>query len=246
MSEFLFLGAVGTVWAVLLYNVLLTLAGYVYRQRRRLSAGEVGLSDRCDWPGVSILVPAHNEARVIERSIRSLLALQYPRDRLEIVVIDDAGTDGTDAICDRLSAEDKRVKVLHIPSGLGGQGKAAALNAGLAACSHPLIAVYDADNRPRPDALLRLVAEVLTTDHVAAVGRIVKLNRKETLLNRFCSLEFGAFQWSLQAGRAQLFDLVSLPGTNFIIRTETLRAAGRRSCRRRSRRSRIRRGSVPG
>ena len=51
-----------------------------------------------DWPMVSISVPAYNEEQQIEELIKSLLALDYPRDRLQILVISDASSDATDEI----------------------------------------------------------------------------------------------------------------------------------------------------
>ena len=61
-------------------------------------------------PSVSLLVPAHNEAHVIEPKIRNSLALDYPTDRLEIVIASDGSTDETEAIARRF--ENGRVRVL--------------------------------------------------------------------------------------------------------------------------------------
>src|SRR5271154_6297067 len=55
-------------------------------------------------PLVSLLIPAHNEARVIERKIRNSLALDYPTDRLEIVIASDGSMDETEAIARRFEA----------------------------------------------------------------------------------------------------------------------------------------------
>jgi cellulose synthase/poly-beta-1,6-N-acetylglucosamine synthase-like glycosyltransferase len=58
------------------------------------------------------------------------------------------------------------------------------------------------------------------------VGGISKVNRGRTMLNRFAALEFTAFQWILQAWRSQLFDLVLLPGTNFVVRRSAVEEVG--------------------
>jgi cellulose synthase/poly-beta-1,6-N-acetylglucosamine synthase-like glycosyltransferase len=226
--EISFFVAATVIWLTITYFVVLAIAGQRFLKRRPVAGRMDGVFIAPDstWPGVSVLVPAHNEARVIERSLHRLLALEYPHELLEVLVIDDASSDDTGAICDRVAAEDERVRVLHRSPPEGGRGKSAALNAALECCSHPLVAIYDADNRPRPDALRRLVVELMKSDYTAAVGKIVKVNRRRTFLNRFCAIEFSAFQWIVQAGRALLLDLVFLPGTNFVIRAEAVRELG--------------------
>jgi cellulose synthase/poly-beta-1,6-N-acetylglucosamine synthase-like glycosyltransferase len=144
-------------------------------------------------------------------------------------VIDDASTDETGAICDEIAAQDARLTVIHVPPSEGGKGKSVALNTAMRQARFPYIAVYDADNRPRPDALRILVGELVAPGngrYAASVGRIVKSNRRSTLLNRFCSMEFSAFQWAMQAGRAQLFDLVLITGTNFVVEAAAVRELG--------------------
>ena len=228
MTEILFLSALAVMWTLVLYTVVLTLAAYTYWRRRRLTRWldpHVRLPDFV-CPSVSVIIPAHNEARVIERSLRILLAADYPRDRLEIVVVNDASTDDTGEICRRLAAEEARIRLVDVPFAEGGTGKSSALNRGLAHCRHPFIAVYDADNRPLPSAIRLLMAELVVGGHDAVVGGISKVNRGRTLLNRFAALEFSAFQWILQGGRAQLFDLVLLPGTNFAIRRSAVEGVG--------------------
>jgi cellulose synthase/poly-beta-1,6-N-acetylglucosamine synthase-like glycosyltransferase len=228
MIEILFLTALGVMWALVLYTVVLTLAAYVYwRRRRRIRwlDPRIRLPDHV-CPSISIIIPAHDEARVIERSLKNMLSTDYPADRLEVVVVNDASSDQTGEICRRMASEDRRIRVIDVPALEGGTGKSAALNRGLAQCRHPFIAVYDADNRPLPSALRLLMSELVYGGHDAVVGGISKVNRGRTLLNRFAALEFTAFQWILQGGRAQLFDLVLLPGTNFALRRSVVEEVG--------------------
>jgi chlorobactene glucosyltransferase len=80
-------------------------------------------------PRVTILVPARNEERSIERCVRSLLAQEYPRDRLRAIVVDDRSTDATPRILARLAAQDDRLTVVQgteLPPGW--QGKCWALH----------------------------------------------------------------------------------------------------------------------
>ena len=211
------------VWSVIGFYVLLTLAGYRYsRQARRRRGPE---PER--WPGVSILVPAYNEEIVIAGTLESLLHLDYPRDRLEIIVIDDSSTDRTRRVIEHMMATDRRLRLVAIPPGLGGRGKSHALNHGVRYARFELIAVYDADNSPEPQSLRQLVAELMEDDHLAAaVGKVRTLNRTTNLLTRCINIEFISFQWIVQAGRWRLFGLSSLPGTNYVIRRDTLERAG--------------------
>jgi len=204
---------------------LMTVAGYLYsreaaRSRRRES--EVR-----EWPGVSVLVPAHNEEIVMAGTVESLLHLDYPRDRMEIIVIDDSSTDRTRRVVEHLMARDRRLKLVAVPPGLGGKGKSHALNLGLQYAKYGVLAVYDADNAPEPDSLRCLVAELIRDERLAAaVGKVRTLNRATNFLTRCINVEFISFQWIVQGGRWRLFGLASLPGTNYVVRREALERAG--------------------
>lgn len=211
------------IWSVLGFYTVLTVAGILYSaQARHRRAPEPE-----EWPGVSILVPAYNEEIVMAGTLESLLHLDYPRDRMEIIVIDDSSTDRTRRVIEHMMAADRRLKLIAIPPGLGGRGKSHALNQGVRYARYELIAVYDADNAPEPQSLRALVGELMQSDHLAAtVGKVRTLNRTTNLLTRCINIEFISFQWIVQAGRWRLFGLSSLPGTNYVIRREALERAG--------------------
>lgn len=100
-----------------------------------------GFAVRLDapWPPVTITVPVHNAKASIGSTLESLLALDYPRDRLQILVISDASTDGTDdVVCDFAG---RGVELLRLPER---QGKTAAENAALAASTGEILVNVDA------------------------------------------------------------------------------------------------------
>ena len=103
---------------------------FVLRRLKNLQVAEVSGNDDYE-PSVSILIPAHNEDKVIGKLLRKLTELSYPTNRLEIVMIDDASTDKTGQIADEISKQYPFIKVLHRTSQEGGKGKASAMNAGL-------------------------------------------------------------------------------------------------------------------
>jgi cellulose synthase/poly-beta-1,6-N-acetylglucosamine synthase-like glycosyltransferase len=220
----LFVVSAVAIWFIIAYQFALFLAGLLYSryaaQPRPLPAG-------FDWPPVSILVPARNEARVIERTVASLAALDYPADRVEILIVDDGSTDGTGAIVAGMARNDPRVQCLSVPAAQAGRGKAAALNLAFTAARHDLIAIYDADNRPEPASLRTLVSALaLQPDLAATVGKFRCMNRDRNLLTRFINIESLAFQWIVQAGRWALLGVTTLPGTNFVIRRDVLDRTG--------------------
>src|ERR1041385_1539621 len=126
----LFLLSVILIWFMIAYQLVLTLAGFFhYRQSLR----EQGAIDarRFDFPRVSVLIPAHNEEKVIARTLDAMLRLEYPSDRLDILVINDGSSDATREIVNRYAERDARVRCYDIPPGEGGKGKSRALNLGL-------------------------------------------------------------------------------------------------------------------
>jgi cellulose synthase/poly-beta-1,6-N-acetylglucosamine synthase-like glycosyltransferase len=218
----LFLLSVILIWFMIAYQLVVTLAGFFHyrsslREQRSVDAQQF------EYPKVSILIPAHNEAIVIARTIEAMQRLEYPRDKLDIVVINDGSSDATGEIVDRYAAADARVRLFTVPEGQGGKGKSRALNIGFRQTDADFIAIYDADNTPHPSALKYLMAQLLLDPTLGAVlGKFRTVNKSRNLLTRFINIETLSFQSMLQAGRWKLFKVATLPGTNFIIRRSLL------------------------
>jgi cellulose synthase/poly-beta-1,6-N-acetylglucosamine synthase-like glycosyltransferase len=117
-------------------------------------------------PRVTLIVAAHDEEDVIERRIENLLALDYPADRLQIVVASDASTDRTDELVEAAAACDPRVRLLRCPRG----GKVAAQNRAVAASDSDVLAFTDANAQWKPDALRRLVRNFADPDVAYVCG----------------------------------------------------------------------------
>jgi cellulose synthase/poly-beta-1,6-N-acetylglucosamine synthase-like glycosyltransferase len=101
---------------------------------------------------VSILLPVFNGQAFLRQKLESILALDYPRDQVEVLVISDASTDNTDAIAGEFSAAG--VRLLRVPRG----GKAAALNAAIEQAKGEILFFTDVRQRLAPDSLRHLVA----------------------------------------------------------------------------------------
>ena len=91
----LFVAAVTLIWFMLGYQCLLFFMGHRYYRLNRLARGKGPFVADADLPSVSILVPCHNEEKVIAHTIRALVALEYPQDKVEILIINDGSTDKT-------------------------------------------------------------------------------------------------------------------------------------------------------
>ncbi len=146
-------------------------------------------------PTVTVLIPAHNEDKVVDNLLQNITQLVYPKNKLEVLLINDGSTDNTGAIADEYAHQYGFIKVLHRSGSDAGRGKAAALNAGLRQTHGEIILCFDADYLPHPDLITRL-AEKFEDPNVGAVqGRPVVLNEPQNLVTRIVTLErIGGFR----------------------------------------------------
>jgi cellulose synthase/poly-beta-1,6-N-acetylglucosamine synthase-like glycosyltransferase len=139
-----------------------------------------------EWPVVTVQLPIYNEMYVVDRLIDAVVALDYPRERLEIQVLDDS-TDETQQIAElavrRQAARGFDIKYLHREDRTG--YKAGALEAGMAAARGEFIAIFDADFLPPADFLTKTVPYLVDDDRLAVVqARWGHLNQSYSLLTK--------------------------------------------------------------
>ena len=125
-------------------------------------------------PGVTVIIPAHDEETVIGARVDNLLALDYPAEQLEILVVSDGSTDRTDEIVEAYASRDPRVRLLALPRG----GKLAALNRAVGESEREVVAFSDANSAWAPDAL-RMLARNLADEDVAYVCGKLQLERPD-------------------------------------------------------------------
>jgi len=143
----------------------------------------------CYRPKVTILIPARNEERVVGRLLQRITELSYPKDKLQIVVIDDGSTDHTGGIVDEFSKMYSFIKVVHRSPKDGGKGKSDALNEGLKHASGEIVLCFDADYSPQLDIVEKLVAYFIDPEVGAVQGRVTVLNESASLVSRLVALE---------------------------------------------------------
>jgi cellulose synthase/poly-beta-1,6-N-acetylglucosamine synthase-like glycosyltransferase len=140
-------------------------------------------------PSVTILVPAHNEEHVIGKMIQEISHLTYPKNKLQVIIIDDASTDNTGQIADECSKNLSFVKIIHRNKRDGGKGKAAALNTALKISTGEIILCFDADYLPQQDIVQKLIQPFCDPLVGAVQGRPVVLNEPDNLITRMIALE---------------------------------------------------------
>ena len=123
-------------------------------------------ADRADWPGVSVVLAARNEAQRLPARIENLLASDYPKDRLQIIVASDGSTDAT---VEALAPYARWIDLIMLPPG----GKARALNAAVSRAVHPILVFADARQQFAPDAIRRLVRHFARLSVGAVSGELV-------------------------------------------------------------------------
>jgi cellulose synthase/poly-beta-1,6-N-acetylglucosamine synthase-like glycosyltransferase len=190
---------VSFVYFLVLNGLYLFLTGLAWREmgadvraRRYLALDEMFRSPLT--PGISVLVPAFNEEAVIAESVRSLLALRYPRH--EVVVVNDGSSDGTvaalreafdlapvrKALRDGIPTAEVRATYVSrsnpdlVVVDKENGGRADALNAGVNAARHPYVCAVDADSLLEEDALLKVAKPILDDpDLLAATGGTIRI-----------------------------------------------------------------------
>ena len=135
-------------------------------------------------PTVAVIIPCFNEMHTIEGTVKSALALDYPKDKLEVILVDDGSTDGTSAVMARF-ADNPQVKIITKENG----GKHTALNAGIAATRAELVGCLDADSFVEPDALKQVIA-CFDTPEVAATTAAMSVHEPQNLLQHMQNAEY--------------------------------------------------------
>ena len=140
-------------------------------------------------PTVTILLPARDEAQVIERLLQRVTKLTYPHHKLQVIAIDDASSDATGHIAEEFSKCHSFIEVLHRDEKTGGIGKAAAMNAGLRRATGEIVLCFDADYYPQRDIVQKLVREFVDPSVGAVQGRPVVWNEAQNAVTRLVTLE---------------------------------------------------------
>ncbi len=163
------------------YALVVAVIAFRYRPVPRVCDAEL--------PSVTVIIPAFNEGPMVQTALLSALEADYPRERLEILAVDDGSTDDTwSFISDVARAFPDRVTAVRLEKN---GGKREALRVGFIRASGDVVVTVDSDSRLAPDALREIVAPLVSDEQVAAVaGKVFVLNRYESVLTRLLTARF--------------------------------------------------------
>ncbi|MBL8936778.1 MAG: glycosyltransferase [Archangium sp.] len=167
----------------LIQTVYTALLGVLWLRYRPFRAPE-----GAEWPKVSVIIPAYNEGPMVGRSIRSVAACAYPKDKLEVIVVDDGSRDDTFFHMQYLRREfPDLVKLVRFS---GNRGKRSALVAGIRAATGEVILTIDSDSEIDPRTVHEMVAPFLADEKIGAVaGRVAVLNR-DSPISRMLEVQY--------------------------------------------------------
>lgn len=170
-------------------------------------------------PSVAVIVPCWNEASTIVATCESLLALDYPKEKLEIILVDDGSTDATPSVMKQF-AEHPQVRIIQKENG----GKHTALNAGIATTRSELVGCLDADSFIEPDALKEVIS-CFADSHVAAVTAAMSVHQPKNIIQHMQSAEY-IFGITLRHAFASVGGLYVTPGPFSFYRREIVEKLG--------------------
>ncbi|MDP2789487.1 MAG: glycosyltransferase [bacterium] len=137
------------------------------------------------YPAVTIVVPCWNEEGTVYQTVRSLLELNYPKDKLKIFLIDDGSTDNTLNILKKFK-KNKNVKIFHKENG----GKHTALNLGLERIETSFFGCLDADSVVDPEALMRIMSYFEKEKKIMAVTPSIIVNNPRSIIQNAQKVEY--------------------------------------------------------
>jgi len=184
----------------LLISAAIILSGIIFRTVLwfRYKPQTIEPGEEVDWPYVTVIMPALNEEELIEKSIDSIFASNYPQERFEVVCVNDGSTDMTYFYMKRAKRKyGDRLKVINFTKNLG---KRKALYSGLKKSRGEIIVTVDTDSKIGRSAIRNIIVPLIKDKTTGAVaGRVAVLNEKQNFLTRMLSIRYSI---SFNFGRA--------------------------------------------
>lgn len=156
-----------------------------YIEKRKIIKTEYLKMTGTNWPSTTIIVPCFNESFTAVATINSILNLDYPKDKLKIMVVDDGSTDNTLKTLE-IFKENPQVQIHHKENG----GKYTALNFGIENSKSDLIGCLDADSFVDKDALKNMMP-YFENEKIMAVVPAIKVSEPKNLLQKIQRIEYG-------------------------------------------------------
>ena len=191
-------------------------------QRVKFTDAEIAQLDLDSLPTFSILVPAYKEPQVLSQLVANLVALEYPRDKLQIKLLleEDDGETIAAAMALDLPAP---FEVIIVPP-VGPQTKPKALNYALLGCTGEIVCIYDAEDCPEPNQLLKVAATFARLgERVGCVqAELAYFNANENLITRWFAVEYRMWFTQFLPALSRLNAAIPLGGTSNHMRRDLL------------------------
>lgn len=172
----------GMIWLSLGLSMLVvrTLLWFGYRPCDRSTHGSA--------PAMTVIIPAYNEGAMVERSIASVALARYPRQRLEVIVVDDGSTDDTWTCIQRaVKRHPGLVTALKLEHN---QGKRVALATGFRAAHGAILVTVDSDSVIEANALLAIAGPFQDPRVGAVAGKVAAYNRDQGMISRMLHVRY--------------------------------------------------------
>ncbi len=191
-----------------------------YLEKREHMIAEKKRIKRADWwPSVTIIVPCYNEEKTVTNTLFSILALNYPKDKLKIIIVNDGSTDGTMNVLKQFE-KNPQIEIYSKENG----GKYTALNYALERTTSDFVGCLDADSFVEPETLSRIIKHFEEKD-VMAVTPAIAVYKPKNIIQTVQAVEYvwGIFICKMLS---YLGSLRVTPGPFSIFRTEVFRKLG--------------------
>jgi cellulose synthase/poly-beta-1,6-N-acetylglucosamine synthase-like glycosyltransferase len=152
------------------------------RKKILIRSGKITLEK---YPTATIIVPCYNEEKDIDLTIESLLNLDYPKDKLKIIIVDDGSKDNTWNVLQKNYSNNPQILLLHKENG----GKHTALNLGIENTTSDFVGCLDSDSSVHPEALKRIIT-VFDNEKVMAVAPSIVVRNPKTIIQYAQRAEF--------------------------------------------------------
>lgn len=203
------------------------LSNYLKAQKKQSQAVKFDFSNPNNIPFVSIQLPVYNEMYVMERLLENMSKMDYPKDKLEIQVLDDS-TDESLELTQKLVKQLKLsgVNIVHIHRTKRTGFKAGALKEGLKVAKGEFIAIFDADFLPRPNWLKETIPYFKDENIGVVQTRWSHLNRNHSVLTKIQAFALDAHFTLEQVGRNSKSHFINFNGTAGVWRKTCILEAG--------------------
>jgi hypothetical protein len=226
MAEFVLIAYILTLSVLFIFGSYGFVMIYYYLKNRRNAAAEA--EPLKDYPLVTIQLPVYNEFYVVARLLDATCAIDYPKEKLEIQILDDSTDQTVDVVAAKAREyREKGFDLKHIRRGTREGFKAGALREGLKTARGEFVAIFDADFVPRSDFLVKTIPHFLNSHRVGMVQtRWEHINSDYSLLTRTQAMALDGHFVIEQSVRNNVGLFINFNGTAGIWRKECIENSG--------------------